>query len=114
MADTRIPKLKRRPATLAQPSHRIVKPQPVKAEAYGALAAINTAFEDVISGLEALGQISYLQSETLAANLNILQRVRAQISRDAIMELHDREMANAGYFDRLCILWENETADSAR
>jgi hypothetical protein len=42
---------------------------------------------------------------------DLICRVRAQANRDFIMALHDREMANAAYFDRLCIQWEKKIED---
>ena len=33
---------------------------------------------------------------------NLISRIRAQINREFALTLHEREMVNAGYFERLC------------
>jgi len=80
----------------------------VKVHAYRALAELNGGFEKVIQDLKTLGGISFLRSERLNAMHDLICRVPAQANRDCLMSLHDREMTNAGYFDRLCIQWEKE------
>ncbi len=86
---------------------------PVKAHVYRALAELNEGLEKVIHDLQALGRVSFLRSDRLTAMHDLVCRVRAQANRDCIMTLHDREMANAGYFDRLCIRWEQAMEDPA-
>jgi len=47
----------------------------------------------------------------MTAMHDLISRVRAQVSRDCIMALHDRGMANTAYFGRLCIQWEKKTEE---
>ena len=93
------------------PSPHPVELMPVKAHVYRLLADLNEGLEKVIQDLQALGRISFLRSERLTAMHDLVCRVRAQANRDCLMTLHDREMANAGYFDRLCMRWEREMED---
>jgi len=92
---------------------RPVELMPVKAHVYRAIAELNNGFEKVIQDLQTLGKISLFRAERLGAMSDLICRVRAQANRDCIMTLHDREMANAGYFDRLCMQWEKEMGDPA-
>ena len=107
MADTK----NRRTASPPQTLRRHVEAQPVKAHVYRAIAELNGGFEKVINDLQALGRISFFRSDRMTAMHDLICRVRAQANRDFIMTLHDREMENAAYFDRLCIQWEKETGD---
>ena len=84
---------------------------PVKAHAYRAIAELNSGFEKVVRDLQTVGEISYFRSDRVRAMYNLICRIRAQANRDFIMALHDREMANAGHFERLCIQWEKETGE---
>ena len=84
---------------------------PVKAHAYRAIAELNGGFEKVVRDLQAVGEISYFRSDRVTAMYNLICRIRAQANRDFIMALHDREMANAGHFERLCTQWEKEIGD---
>jgi len=106
----------KRLASLAQPQRPSPHPEPVelmpvKAHVYRAIAELNGGFEKVIQDLQALGRISFFRSDRMTAMHDLLCRIRAQTNRDCIMALHDREMANAGYFDRLCIQWKMETGE---
>jgi hypothetical protein len=101
----------KRPLPTAQPERHSPNPRPVelmpvKAHVYRAIAELNGGFEKVIQDLQTLGRISLFRSEHLTALHDLICRVRAQANRDFIMTLHDREMQNAAYFDRLCIQWE--------
>src|SRR5216683_5683174 len=91
------------PAQPERPNPEPVELMPVKAHVYRAIAELNGGFEKVIQDLQTLGRISFLRSDRMAAMHDLICRVRAQANRDLIMTLHDREMANAGYFDRLCV-----------
>jgi hypothetical protein len=75
---------------------------PVKSHVYQTFAELNSAFEKVILDLGNLKQINYLRSETLTALYNMLLRIRAQVSREFISALSEREAANAVYFEGLC------------
>jgi hypothetical protein len=106
----------KRPVSLAQPqrhnsSPRPVELMPVKAHVYRAIAELNGGFEKVIQDLKTLEQISFFRSDRMTALHDLICRVRAQANRDCIMTLHDREMENAAYFDRLCMKWEKETGE---
>jgi arginine utilization protein RocB len=101
----------KRPVSLAQLQRRSLNPNPrtspeptelmpVKAHAYRAIAELNGGFEKVIQELQTLGQISYFRSDSVTAMHDLICRARAQANRDFTMALHDREMANAGHFDR--------------
>jgi hypothetical protein len=105
-----------RPIPTAQPQRHHSAPQPVelmpvKAHVYRAIAELNGGFEKVIQDLKTLEQISFFRSDRMNALHDIICRVRAQANRDLIMTMHDREMANAGYFDRLCMQWEKQLGD---
>ena len=103
----------KRPVPLAQLQRRSTNPNPeptallpVKAHAYRAIAELNGGFEKVILDLQTLGQISYIRSDRVTAMHDLICRVRAEANRDFIVALHEREMANAGHFERLCGQWE--------
>ena len=64
---------------------------------------MNGGFEKVIQELETLGQISYYRSGSVTAIHDLICRIRAQANRELIAVLNDRETANAGHFDQLCI-----------
>lgn len=107
----------KRPLPTAQPERHSpnlqpVELMPVKAHVYRALAELNGGFEKVIQDLQSLGRIGFFRSDRITAMHDLICRIRAQANRDCIMTLHDREMANAGHFDRLCIQWEKETLKS--
>ncbi|MBZ5524830.1 MAG: hypothetical protein LAP21_21545 [Acidobacteriia bacterium] len=95
------------------PNPRPVELMPVKAHVYRAIAELNGGFEKVIQDLKTLEQISFLRSGRVTAMHDLLCRVRAQANRDFAMTLHDRELANAGHFDRLCVEWEKETGEQS-
>jgi len=90
------------------PPRRKVEAQLVSDEVYTAIADLNASFLSVITALKTIGQIPYLRSPSLFAAHNLLCRTRAQITRDCLIELYEREMSNAAYYDRLCIQWEKE------
>jgi hypothetical protein len=106
----------KRPIPLAQPQRRSRNPEPtelmpVKAHAYRAIAELNGGFEKVIQDLQTLKQISYFRSDNVTAMHDLICRIRAQANRDFVIALHDREMANAGHFERLCTQGEKEIRD---
>lgn len=79
---------------------------PVKARVYRAIAELNGGFEKVIQDLQTLGSIAFFRSDNMTAMRDLICRIRAQANREFTMTLQDREMANAGHFDRLCSEWE--------
>ena len=106
----------KRPVLLAQPQRRRPNPEPaelmlVKAHVYRAIAELNGGFEKVIQDLQTLGRISFFNPDNVTAMHNLICRIRAQANRQFTMILHDREMANMGHFDQLCL--EQEKTSSA-
>ena len=111
----------KRPILLAQPKlqskRRSLNPEtaelmPVKARVYRAIAELNVGFEKVIQDLQTLGSIAFFRSNNVTAMRDLICRIRAQANREFTTTLQNREMANAGYFDRLCIEHE-KTRQSA-
>ena len=86
-----------------RPSPEPAELLPVKAHAYRTIAELNSGFEKVAQELQTLGQISYFRSESVTAMHDLICRIRAQVNRECAMTLHDRETANAGHFDQLCL-----------
>jgi hypothetical protein len=108
----------KRPVPLAQPQRRSPNPKPaelmpVKAHVYRAIAELNGGFEKVVQDLQTLGRISFFRSDSVTAMHDLVCRLRAQANRDFTMALRDREIANADYFDRLCVQWEKEVGHPA-
>jgi hypothetical protein len=107
----------KRPVLLAQPKpqRRSLNPQPaelmpVKTHAYRAIAELNGGFDKVIQDLQTLERISFFQKNAAAMH-NLICRIRAQANRELMTVLSDRETANFGHFDQLCI--ENEKTQTA-
>jgi hypothetical protein len=75
---------------------------PVKCHVYHTFAELNSAFEKVILDLWNLKEITYFRSEPLRAMYKTLARIRAQVCREFISVLSEREAANALHFERLC------------
>ncbi len=101
----------KRPVLLAQPTRRSLNPEPaelmpVRTHAYRAIAELNSGFDKVIHDLQILGKISFFQSENVTAMRDLICRIRAQANREFTLTLQGREMANAGYFEHLCVEWE--------
>ena len=96
---------------LAQPQPQRTDLKPVRAHAYRSLAEMNTGLEQAIQGLQALQKINFFSPENLNGIHNLLSRVRAQANRELIVVLDDREIANLGHFDQLCV--EREKTQSA-
>jgi hypothetical protein len=84
---------------------------PVTQSVFHAVTEANGGFEKLIADLESLQQVSFFPSGKLADYLNVICRLRAEINLMLIGILQDREMSNAGYFDRLCIEREQELKD---
>lgn len=86
---------------------------PVKAHVYRAIAELNDGFEKVARDLQTLERISFFSSDRVTAVHHLVSRIRAQVNRDFMMAIHDREIANFGHFDRLCVQWDKETGDQS-
>ena len=84
---------------------------PVKAHVYRAIAELNDGFEKVARDLQTLGRVSFFHPDRVTAMHDLISRVRAQANRDFMIAIHDREIANFGHFDRLCVQWDQETGD---
>jgi hypothetical protein len=108
----------KRTIPLAQPQRRSPNPEPaelmpVKTHVYRAIAELNSGFEKVIQDLQTLARISFFGSDSVTAMHDLVCRLRAQANRDFTVALRDREIANADYFDRLCVQWEKEAGHPA-
>jgi hypothetical protein len=75
---------------------------PVKTHVYRTIAELNGGFEKVLTDLKTLAQVSFFRSLSANSLHCQLSQIRAQANREFALTLHEREMANAGYFERLC------------
>lgn len=75
---------------------------PVRANVYCTIGTMNTGLEQAIEGLEKLVKIKYFSSDSLRGILNQLSQLRAQVNRELIAVLTEREAANAKHFQQLC------------
>jgi hypothetical protein len=104
----------KRPILLAQPKpqnkRRSTNPKtnpdlagamPIKAHIYRAIGELNGGFEKVVQELHTLSQISFFGPARVTAMRELICRVRAEANRDFTMAMHEREKANAGYFEGL-------------
>ena len=114
----------KRPIPLAQPQRRMsfsktnpgtssepAELMPVKAHVYRAIAELNDGFEKVARDLQIIGRVSFFPSDRVNAMHDLISRIRAQANRDFMMAIHDRESANFGHFDRLCVQSKKETGN---
>lgn len=92
---------------LTQPQPELM---PVRANAYCTLGEMNTGLELAIQSLETLVKIKYLSSDSLRGILNQLSHLRAQVNRELIAVLTQRETANASHFQQLCRAPQRNTA----
>ena len=88
---------------LTQPNLAPAELMPVRAHVYRTIAEVNDGFEHAIEGLQTLQKIKYLSSDGLDQMLNLVCRVRAQANRKLMAVLDERETANAGHYQQLCI-----------
>ena len=88
---------------LTQPNNVSAELMPVRAHVYRTIADVNGGFEHAIEGLQTLQRINYLRSDALDQMLNLVCRVHAQANRQLMAVLDERETANAGHFQQLCI-----------
>jgi hypothetical protein len=89
---------------LAQPQ----APQPaalalVKSHVYYAIAELNAGFEKVIHNLQIIQSNNLFGASGLTAMNHVLRGIRARANRELMMALNERETANAGHFQQLCI-----------
>jgi hypothetical protein len=109
----------KRPVLLAQPQRRSPNPAPaellpVKAHVYRAIAELNGGLEKVIQDLQTLARVPFFRTDSLAAMHDQICRIRARTNQEFISILHDREIANAGYFDQQCIQSEKQAEGHAK
>ena len=84
-------------------SHADLKPEtPVKAHVYRTIGEFNVGFERVLHDLQTLAGLSLFRSNDLATTHSLLSKIRAQVNQKLSKTLHEREVASAGHFDRLC------------
>ena len=98
--------------TRTNSSHAPDTPMPIKTHVYRTIAELNGGFEKVLNDLKTLGQVSFFRSLSANSLHCQLSRIRAQVNREFALTLYDREMANAGYFERLCHQLESAGDDS--
>ena len=84
---------------LAQP-HTESELMPVKAHVYRTFAEMNSGLEQAIQGLETLGKINYFSSDSITGIHYLLSRTRAQVNRELMVILAQRETANASHFQQ--------------
>jgi hypothetical protein len=80
----------------------------VRARAYCTLGEMNNGLEQAVQSLETLVKIKYLSLDSLRSILNQLSRLRAQVNRELIAVLAERETANASHFQQLCQEIQND------
>jgi len=100
---------KTNPRTSPEPAELM----PVKAHVYRAIAELNDGFEKVARDLQTLGRVSFFRPDRVTAMHDLISRIRAQANRDFMVAIHDRETANFGHFDRLCVQRDKETGDQS-
>lgn len=88
-----------------------LQPQPVGFRVYQTIAEVNSGFEKVIHHLHAMEQFNFFPAGIVAAWLNSIQHLQADANSHLLEILSDRELNNAGYYDRFCMQWERELAD---
>jgi hypothetical protein len=92
-----LPRLHARKAAQLDPAGAM----PVKAHVYRAIGEMNGGFETVVQELHTLSQVSFLGHKRVTAMRELICRLRAEANRDFTMAMHEREKANAGYFERM-------------
>jgi cob(I)alamin adenosyltransferase len=97
---------------LAQPqapqlNHKPVDLTPVKSHVYQAIAELNAGLEKAIHNLQMLQSNQLFGASGLTAMNHVLRGVRARANRQLMMALNEREAANAGHFQQICMEPEN-------
>jgi hypothetical protein len=85
-----------------KPQPQLPELMPVRANSYCTIGEMNNGLELAIQSLETLVKIKYFSSDSLRGILNQLSRLRAQVNRELIAMLSERETANAKHFQQLC------------
>jgi len=86
-----------------RPNEEPAELMPVRAHVYRTIADMNGGFEHALEGLQTLIKINYLRSNSLNGIQNLISRLRADANRELITVLNEREVINAGHFERLCL-----------
>jgi hypothetical protein len=76
---------------------------PVKPHVYYAIAELNAGLEKAIHNLTTLQGHHLFAAYGLAEMNRILRGIRAQANRHLSTAINQRETANAGHFQRLCM-----------
>jgi len=92
---------------LAQPTH-LAQLTPVKSHVYLAIAELNAGLEKAIQNLQMLQSNQLFGASGLTAMNHGLRGIRARANRELMTVLNQRETANAGHFQQLCIEPEPE------
>ena len=82
---------------------------PVRAHVYRTIAEMNGGFEHVIDALQTMQKIKHLPADSLSGIENQIALIRAEANRGLMAVLSERELANAGHFQRLAMEPENDT-----
>jgi hypothetical protein len=97
---------------LAQPQPKHERPRlnqepteqmPVRAHVYRTIAEMNGGFEHVIDALQTMQRIKHLPADSLKGIENEIALIRAEANRGLMAVLSERELANAGHFQRLSL-----------
>ena len=88
-----------------------LQPQPVGSRVYQAIAEITSAFEKITQHLHIVEQCNFFPADIVAAWFNSTQHLQADVNSHLLEIFADRELNNAGYYDRLCFQWEQELQD---
>jgi D-serine dehydratase len=92
---------------LTQPNHSPAELMPVKSHVYHAIAELNTGLEKAIQNLQTLQDNHLFRASGLTAMNRVLRGIRAQANRRLMAVLDERETANAGHYQQLCLEPEN-------
>jgi hypothetical protein len=85
-----------------QPQPELPELTPVRSHVYGTIAEMNAGLEQAVQNLETLVRIKYFSSDSTRGILNQLSRLRAQVNRELIAVITERETINAKHFQQLC------------
>jgi hypothetical protein len=89
--------------TRRRPNHQPAELTPVKPNVYYAIAELNAGLEKAIHNLQIIQSNNLFGASGLAAMDQLLRGIRAQANHKLMMALNERETANAGHYQQLCI-----------
>jgi hypothetical protein len=89
--------------TRRSPNHAPAELVPVKPHVYYAIAELNAGLEKAIHNLQMLQSNHLFGASGLTAMNRVLRGIRARANRQLMMALNERETANAGHFQQLCL-----------